>query len=282
MIHLLILGYALLLQHPCEGYLQTGITPVLSHVRELDNVQENSGIAFVDCIYVINLEERPKKWKTTQENLIKCGLNPTRFPAINGWNLTRKVKTELFGPYDSNLRGGEIGCLLSHLSVMQDAKKRNFSLIWICEDDIEILEDPKNLENVILELSSHDPEWDILFTDRNSKNSKGTFITNIKVVARPDQPLFPLSYYKERIIVNDKLEKVHLRVGCYSYLVSERGIRKILDYYAHVYLWPPIDIDLFFIPSIRIYGSRKDIISINWRNPISDTQYSPPKILTTD
>ena len=273
----LLLFLTVLLKDPCEAYLYPYQTPVLNHTREMAEVHDFSGLELIDCIYVINLDERVEKWKLTQETLNHHGLNPSRFSAINGWKFSKLIKRELFGPYQVKLIGGQIGCLLSHLSVIQDAKKRGFSLVWIMEDDIDVLENPKALENLIWELSAHDPEWDILFTDQNCKDRQGNAITYVEVVARPDQPHFPLAYYRERIIINSQLEEIHQRAGLYSYIVSERGIRKILDYFSHVYLWSPIDIDIFYIPGIKTYGTRREIISHQWQSPISDTQSAPPK-----
>lgn len=265
-----------LIRAPCQGYLQPFKTPVLEYIKTVE-VQEYSGLNLVDCIYVINLDERPKKWEKTEKLLCSFGLTPSRVSAINGWNLSKAAKKPLFGNYGITLRGGQIGCLLSHLSVIADAKKRDFSIAWVCEDDIEILEDPAVLEEVILELSSTDPDWDILFTDINSKNSRGKLIQNELIFARPDQPLFPEAYYRKRIPVSETLERVHFRVGTYSYLISQRGVNKILNYFSHVYLYLPIDLDMHFIPTIRSYCTRREIVSNDWKIPISDTEGQPPK-----
>lgn len=175
------------------------------------------------------------------------------------------------------MRGGQIGCLLSHLSVIVDADKKWYSHIWVCEDDIQINEPKEVIDNLIVNLSSIDPEWDLLFTDPDSKNSRGEHIISWNLYMRPDQPALPLSHYRRRIVVSKDLMRIGQRFGMYSVIISQRGIKKIVDYYSHVYLWYPIDFDIFYIPDIKAYAARRDIVTVNWKIPISDTEHPPAK-----
>lgn len=175
------------------------------------------------------------------------------------------------------MRGGQIGCLLSHLSLISDADKKGYSHIWVCEDDIQINEQKEAIDSLILSLSSIDPEWDLLFTDPNTKNSKGDPVIPWSIHVRPDQPALPLRYYRQRTIVSNDLMRIGQRFGMYSVIISQRGIKKIIDYYSHVYLWYPIDFDIFYIPDIKAYAARRDIVTVNWKIPISDTEKPPEK-----
>ena len=61
------------------------------------------------------------------------------------------------------------------------------------------------------------------------------------------------------------------RFGTYSMLISKRGIKKILDYFTSRPIWTAIDIDMHYIPTIREYAPRRDIVS-NLRISLSDTE----------
>lgn len=56
---------------------------------------------------------------------------------------------------------GHLGCRLSHLKAIKDAKDNNYKRILILEDDITFLEDP----NKLLETNSHTliQPWDMLY-----------------------------------------------------------------------------------------------------------------------
>lgn len=258
-----------------EAYLYPFQTPTLSHLKYIEESPPDSGLPLIDCIYVINLDERPEKWKATVHELKRHSLHPLRFSAINGWKLNDDNNKKLFGPYPVNMQGGQTGCLLSHLSVVYDAYKKGYRHIWVLEDDIAIKEPPDQLEELLLRISSIDPEWDLLFTDPDTKNSKGETVISWDINVRPDQPAEPVAYYRTRTIIDDDLMKIGQRFGMYSVIISTRGIQKITDYFSHVYLWSPIDIDIFYIPGIKAYAARRDIVTVNWEIQISDTVSSP-------
>ena len=258
-----------------QGYFFPTETPTLSHLQNITENAPASGVYLIDCIYVINLDERPEKWKTTSHELEKQNLHALRFSAINGWKLKDDYRQKLAGPYPTNLSGGQTGCLLSHLSVVHDACIKGYSPVWVLEDDIKINEPPDVIEDLLERLFLIDPEWDLFFTDPDTKNSKGETVISWDVSVRPDQPAEPASYYRERTVIDDDIMKIGQRFGMYSVIISSRGIQKIIDYFSHVYLWSPIDIDIFYIPGIRAYAARRDIVTVNWQIPISDT-FTPP------
>ena len=78
-----------------------------------------------------------------------------------------------FGP--SNARG-TIGIVLSHLSVLQDALDSGYDTIWVMEDDIQIIRNPRKLSKLIAKLDALVGKngWDVLYTDQDSKNGERT------------------------------------------------------------------------------------------------------------
>lgn len=93
---------------------------------------------YIDQIYIINLKNRTDRWNTCIEQLIKHNItNYKRFNAIRP-DLT-KINPIQYSKNNMKLSKnyirGALGCKLSHLSVINDAKINNYSKILILEDD---------------------------------------------------------------------------------------------------------------------------------------------------
>lgn len=241
-------------------------TSVEKYLTPIKIIEKRSGLETVDCIYVINLERRPEKWEKMKTLFDERNLKVNRVNAIDGWLLSPEDQAILAGDYTMELRGGEIGCLLSHISVLKDAFERGFNRIWVCEDDIKFVDEIQKLPNLINSLTQIDPDWDILYTDKDH------YFETKKIYLRPDQPGKSKKQYAKRKIINKELMTTGLRFGTHSFIVSKKGIEKILFYFTHVYLWCPIDCDLHYIPGIREYSCRNDIVTMEQENVISDTK----------
>jgi GR25 family glycosyltransferase involved in LPS biosynthesis len=248
-------------------------TPVVNFLKPADGKKIKSGIKRVDCIYVINLDKRPEKWLRMKRILKKQGLAANRFSAVNGWEIDLKGQEELAGNYPLRMMPGEIGCLLSHVSVIKDALDRGYKAVWILEDDIEFIEDPHQISGFIAQLNKKDPNWDILYTDIDSINHLGVTVPALDADFRPDLHLnYTLEHYLKRIPISYDLMRLGQRYGMYSLLISRKGMKKVYQFFSHVYLWSAIDIDIHYIPTIREYSTRRDIVSIWWRSTVSDTK----------
>ncbi|MBS0628649.1 MAG: glycosyltransferase family 25 protein [Verrucomicrobia bacterium] len=250
-------------------------TSVENYLKRIELTEQKSGIDLIDCIYVINLDERPEKWERMQSLFAMKDLHINRVSGINGWKIPKEIQEDLAGTYPVRLSGGRLGCILSHLSVLKDAEERGFELIWVCEDDVEFVDDAQLIPKTLAHLNQIDPDWDVFYTDINSKNERGEVVQSVSSDFRPDQQYLPLSYYTSRAIIDQDIMKIGQRFGAYSVIYSRKGIQKILDYFTHVYLWTAWDIDIHYVPSIRQYSSTKDIVSIWTQSSISDTQRDP-------
>lgn len=246
-------------------------TSIESYLIDVDLLNVTSGINQIDCVYVINLDQRMQKWVDVKNMFHSYGIYPNRVRAVNGWKLSEGDKHALMGSYPLRLRGGQIGCILSHISTLRDSFKRGYDVVWVCEDDIWIHENPHQLSELICELFKTDPNWDILYTDSDSKNKRGEVLPSVGSDFRQDLPHENLSYYVTREILNKDLVKVNQRFGAYSLIFSKRGIEKVLRYFTSNYLWTAYDIDIHYIPGIREYCIRRDVVSIDWKKP-SDTE----------
>lgn len=123
-------------------------------------------------VFVINLDSSPQRYQYALQQLLTLAIQPQRFNAVNGKNLT---KAEINACYDQTgnrryfrrpLSLGEIGCYLSHRGVWQLMVEQNIEVAVVLEDDSEI--DPRLPEaiNQIVGLTG----WDHikLADDRNT------------------------------------------------------------------------------------------------------------------
>lgn len=206
-----------------------------------------------------------------QALLKERGIAANRVSAVNGWQLTEETRKELSGPYYVRLKGGPIGCLLSHFSVYKDAFDRGFNTIWVLEDDVEFTGDVKQIPKLHQKLAEMDPDWDILYTDMDCKDDHGGCFAFVNEYGRPDQNLYPSDYYRFRKDLGNGITQIRGRYGTTSMLISRKGLKKIIDYLSHVYLWTAIDCDLHFIPGIREYAVTQEIATNLRNHSSSDT-----------
>ncbi|MCX6988690.1 MAG: glycosyltransferase family 25 protein [Chlamydiae bacterium] len=262
---------------PIYPYLHKEETPTVKYLQPIDVTETHSGFPGIDCIYVINLDQHPQKWELLKTTFSEFNLSPNRVPAINGWEMTTLQKQELFGPYPIQLTGGQIGCMLSHISILNDAYKRGFKKIWILEDDVIFTENPECLIDPLTKLEELAPDWDIFYTDTNLTKLDGSYLLHPhELRLRPKQRINRRRIRAQNQPISSDILTSTLRFGLHSYLVSEQGVKKILDYFKHTYLWSPIDWDIHVIPGIKEYKYARDLTLQN--RTISNTTVPPDPI----
>ena len=239
-------------------------TSVSTFLKPLELTENKSGLDGINCIYVINLDKRHQRWERTKKNFNDQGLFPNRVSAINGWNIPIEDQVLLADNSSQLLSGGALGCLLTHISVYQDAVNRGFETVWICEDDVEFKGKAEEIPDLIKKLTALDPDWDLFYTDYSTK---GLDIQNY----RPQQA----PYNACNKSVSEEFMKMHGRFNLHSVIFSKKGLAKVYDYFTHVSLWSPIDVDIHYIPNLREYSVKKDIVtSINDSSILSTTDSS--------
>lgn len=108
------------------------------------NVEAFEGNIKWDQHYYINLDHRKDRNDKTISELKKIGItNPNRFSAI---------KDE---------HHGGIGCGLSHINVLKNAKRNNWDYVIVMEDDIKFY-DPSETVQKINNIFNSDIDWDVL------------------------------------------------------------------------------------------------------------------------
>ena len=249
----------------------------------------------IDFIYVINLDQRPEKFARCLAQLNCYGIDPYRFSAVNGWELsldaindvgvslqpwmslekwgtyyeeTFEPKHEAVQVYGRNyfchcMSRGAIGISLSHLSILQDALDSGYETIWVMEDDIDAAKDPHMLSSLIDELDQlvGSQGWDVLFTDPDTKNTRGEYVPSYGFAWRPNYYPSNPSQFAQRYDVSENLKKVGSRFGAYSMILRRSGIEKILGFLKQYHIFLPYDIDFVFPSGIQLYSARFDIVS---------------------
>lgn len=124
----------------------------------------------VDKIFIINLDSRVDKWDGIKNHL--KNLNITNYERFSGIVPTMELiesdenKMRTY-QYLKNNRGhnyaiGALGCLLSHISVIQIAKNRGYKKILILEDDARFFDDHQKIfDNAIKQLEGK--SYDMLY-----------------------------------------------------------------------------------------------------------------------
>ncbi len=246
-------------------------TELLSLIKPLDVTPQQTGIEGIDCIYCINLDVRKEKWTSMQQKLSTQGLKAHRVPAVNGWEvIARDHIKKIQRPFKAGLNRGRIGCLLSHLSVLNDAQNRNFERILILEDDVSFIADMKNVSAYIDKISTLDPEWDILFLDDwNLTKNYG----NRPPEDRPCSKMSEIIKKPKELIKGSNFVRTYYRHGAYAMVVSKNGVKKLFDYFAHTPVFFAYDLEFNHIDKIKMYETDKDFVSVD--GAISDTCTKP-------
>lgn len=282
------------------AYCKTGSCNIIEEcMRPAKGKIGNPSMLNIDYIYMINLDKRPEKYQSTMKALEPYGIFPYRFSAVNGWDLSFEAIEKLGVTYEEglpegpiasvfrheggmeyvsfeimkepgvayychSLSRGAIGCILSHLSVLQDAYDSGYRVIWVLEDDIQIIRNPHELSSLINVLDNLAPDWDVLFTDDETKNAEGQRVYCGAIRPRPYFSLQPVDYYRNRSYVNEDIIRLGLRFGSYSMIIKRPGMKKILDYFKANKIYFPYDIDYRFVPEINMYSCTRDIVTTTY------------------
>lgn len=272
---------------------------VQNHFRHITGPRpdpQQQGMKGIDFIYMINLDQRPEKYKMSMDQLEPYGITPFRFSAVNGWELIfdqvldlgvqlmpgmeigqwgtcylpdnweplHEVLQKMGRTYFCHcMSRGAIGICLSHLSILQDAYDHGYDTIWVMEDDIQVVHDPHHLSDMIrsMDKSVGYGNWDLLFTDRDTKNQEGQYVPCMGYAWRPNfKPQNPQRFASHKMITSE-LRRIGARYGAYSMVVRRSGMKKILDFMKKYKIFLPYDMDFYLPDDIKLYCVMQDIVS---------------------
>jgi GR25 family glycosyltransferase involved in LPS biosynthesis len=144
----------------------------------------------IDKIYIINLKNRTDRWKLCLEQLQKYNItNYKRFNAIKPD--LKKIKKIHYSKNNLRIGGnkyiiGALGCKLSHLNIVQEAKKNGYKKILILEDDFLLTKDfIDKLQKVMKDIEDNKIHINMLYLGFSiiRKNPyKDTVIPNLKQI----------------------------------------------------------------------------------------------------
>jgi glycosyl transferase family 25 len=104
-------------------------------------------------VFYINLDHRKDRRDQIESELNKMDLKYERYNAIK-----HKI--------------GIIGCGLSHLNVLKEAKRRNLKNVLIFEDDFQFIVDKKTFWEKMNNFFNKNIDYDVLLISYNMKNSE--------------------------------------------------------------------------------------------------------------
>lgn len=255
----------------CANY-STGFCKFVKNDFE-DSSYYFSGIKGIDRIYLINLDHQVDRRRQMDTLLINHGFQYERFSAVNGLaldkNQLRRFYIHCLPPHKDRIpiSPGQIGCLLSHLSIIQQALDKGYETIWVLEDDSVFNKHPKPiLEEFIAHMAREKIEWDTLFTDINSR-----------VVTEDGSIAFYIAFegalgadfdYASAGSI-DRAPSIHLakqiqhRVGSYSMLLSRRGMLKIFNHIMMHSIHSAYDVEWNFLENTRFFQLLEDVVTTN-------------------
>ena len=285
-----------------------------NHLKKVENKSDVNRLRNIDFIYLINLDQRPEKLAKSLQQLQVYDIYPCRFSAVNGWELSLEAINDIGVNFESWMQPGiwgtsyeqkngelvpeheimhvegktyfvhcmgrgTMGIALSHLSILKDAYDSGYETIWVMEDDIDVLQDPRIIPDLIGKLDrlvGKKGGWDILFTDIDFRTQLGKHVPCNAYAPRPNFTPDRPSKFAIRKQISADFRQIGARYGAHSMIVRRSGMKKILDFYREYSIFLPFDMDFILPPSIKLYSTTYDIVS-QLTHAISDNGTPPPK-----
>ncbi len=262
------------------------------HLKSLPNKSSAYSMRGIDFIYLINLDQRPEKLRLCLDQLTPFQIYPYRFSAVNGWELSLAQINDIGVKYSPEMVGGllstcyhtfepshevmehfgqnyfshclargPMGIALSHISVLKDALDSGYETIWVMEDDIYVIQDPRILPSIIEKLDDQvgKGNWDILFTDRDMLNASGAYITTYWAGTRPDYKSDNNFAIKQ--MISPDFYQIGARSGAHSMIIRRSGIKKLLQYFKAHQIFLPYDMEFILPRGIKLFTVVDDIVS---------------------
>lgn len=292
--------------------LATAKTPLRQYFKKAANKtpETGHGLEGVDFIYMINLDQRPEKFASCTAQLHPFGIYPYRFSAVNGWELTLETINNIGVTYNPktmqggiggtcylaenngkpsyeplqitgrnyfchDMSKGALGCILSHLSVLQDAYDAGYNRIWVMEDDIEIIQNPHLITQALQKLDKLAGKhgWDILFTDKDTKNQLGEYVPCRAYAPRPNFNPSNTRHFTLHANIGSNFIKIGARYGAYSMILQRPAIKKILKVFNYYKIFHAYDIDFHqLVANLNMFTVVDDIVSTQPKAPTDNAR----------
>lgn len=269
---------------------------IIRHLVKIDSKFEKQQIKNVDYIYLINLDRRPERLTRCIDQLVPYDIRPHRVSAVYGWDLPQETFDDIgitvrpsmffdrplyFSPLPRDIAGefitaakvgktcvhdtmtaGALGCTLSHLSVLFDAYQAGYDTIWVLEDDFTAIKSPHLLGEYVEKLNTlvGPSEWDLFYTDNDSHLSISVLFEVLRG-GRLGRPGIPVTRKLEEYhVVGPDFVKIGSRGQTHSMVIHKSGISKILNFLLNNGIFLPYDMELAFIPDIKLYNLLNEVV----------------------
>lgn len=162
-------------------------------------------MSFVEKVYIINMDYRIDRMMEMDKLMKELHItNWLRFGAIRP-DKFRNIDPELYSGYNRLQKlnkkyvKGSVGCKLSHIGVIEEAKKKGYKRIMILEDDLELVNESNKMKKIIDMAFKEikDIDWDILYLGLNKEKVKE--VNDLVFIDRVEKGLCTHAY-----IVNGK------------------------------------------------------------------------------
>ena len=198
--------------------------------------------------YVVSLEQDLQRRRHVCKQLKDIGLKAEIFYGIDGRTLTSEQVISLqhsnvrhLSGYQGELSKSEIGCLLSHKTVLEKSLLEDY--IFVIEDDVDISESTKSFLAKLEELRL---EFDVCMLGHHSGRDhisalryRGRKLVGSHVVGRPVERCF----------------------GTYGYVISRQGMRKVIENLETI--CAPIDHYIGCYRSLNLLITKEPLVKIN-------------------
>jgi hypothetical protein len=144
---------------------------------------------FFDHIYCINLDRREDRFKESLDEFSKNGIeNVERFSATDGILIPRDG-------YSDSMKAGDIGSLLTHKRLFNDAISNGYENFLLVEDDVQFSENfSEKFSEVINDLPDN---WQIFYLGGNNNLGTPMPITERLAIANRTLATHSISFKKE-------------------------------------------------------------------------------------
>jgi glycosyl transferase family 25 len=137
---------------------------------------------YFDKIYCLNLERNSEKWQKVNLQFKELNINVDRFLGIDGNNITddefKEISNRKISEIDSSKLGlienkYALGCLMSHIEIIKEAKSAGYKRILIFEDDVILSDEFSERISQINKLN-----WELLYLGASQFNWSGVKVNN--------------------------------------------------------------------------------------------------------
>jgi GR25 family glycosyltransferase involved in LPS biosynthesis len=188
--------------------------------------------SYFDKVYVLNLHRREDRIKIMQNRLDKCDITYSYFGATDG-NVMKPLWDALKNPYIKN--PNYLGCIVSHLSIYEDALTNKYDKVLIIEDDERIIDNAnEEFGKQIDQINTID--YELLYLGFIPLNDNCT--------------AWDYSILNDRFVSSNVVSAKNLW-GLYAYAIRASLMKEMLHVYSNTY---PMEIDRYFVNHIQPRG----------------------------